>query len=85
MAVLSVPSITVGLACVVFLTLIKRRFFSPISDIPGPFWASFWIGWQLWHIVEGETEKQLVDLHRKHGLSLCPRAEAGCYGELSIF
>jgi hypothetical protein len=48
---------------------IGRRYFSPLSDIPGPFVASFSTSlWQLWHILNGHTEAAVIALHQKHGI-----------------
>jgi hypothetical protein len=50
------------------LVFVRRRYFSPLSDIPGPFVASFTTSlWQLWHILKGHTEVAVIELHRKHG------------------
>jgi hypothetical protein len=48
-------------------TFIKRRYLSSISDIPGPFWGSFSILWQLLQIVKGHTEAAVIKEHKKHG------------------
>ncbi|KAM4057792.1 hypothetical protein HRG_014478 [Hirsutella rhossiliensis] len=44
-----------------------RRYFSCISDIPGPFIASFTRLWHIGHIVIGDLPLQLIDLHDKYG------------------
>ncbi|ORY04544.1 cytochrome P450 [Clohesyomyces aquaticus] len=49
------------------ITLIRRRYLSPISDIPGPFLASFSVAWQLWHIVQGDIDRCARRWHEKHG------------------
>lgn len=49
------------------LKVIQRRWFSPISDIPGPLFGSFSILWQIWHIFKGHTEAATIELHKKHG------------------
>ncbi|KAI9877155.1 MAG: Telomerase protein component 1 [Pleopsidium flavum] len=46
---------------------LKRRYFSPISDIPGPFLASFSVFWKLWHIIDGHNEERAIALHKEHG------------------
>ncbi|KAH9906240.1 cytochrome P450 [Xylariomycetidae sp. FL2044] len=60
-----------GLASqVVILVLslfIKRRYFSPISDIPGPFAASFTRLWHVKRVIVGDQNVQILGLHRKHG------------------
>jgi hypothetical protein len=53
------------LLAVVFM---RRRYFSPLSDIPGPFVASFTTSlWQLWHILKGHIEVAVIELHQRHG------------------
>ncbi|KAF2837252.1 cytochrome P450 [Patellaria atrata CBS 101060] len=49
------------------LIFVKRRYFSPISDIPGPFSASFGHWWQWRRTLKGGTEKETIALHQKHG------------------
>jgi hypothetical protein len=47
------------------LVFVRRRYFSPLSDIPGPFVASFTTSlWQLWHILKGHTEVAVIELYR---------------------
>ena len=48
-------------------TLLYQRYFSPISDIPGPFLASFGTCWQLLQTCRGRISDVTVDLHKKHG------------------
>ena len=47
--------------------IIYYRYFHPLKNFPGPFWASvtrLWIGWHCWRQTELETEKAL---HEKYG------------------
>lgn len=46
---------------------IRRRYFSAISDIPGPFLASFSSLWEIWEIIAGHVEVTVIALHEKHG------------------
>lgn len=46
---------------------IQRRYLSSISDIPGPFVASFSILWQVWSLIRGHTQEDTFDLHKQHG------------------
>jgi hypothetical protein len=69
---LAVPSLTLpcvaGVALLgLFSLLTYRRFFYPISDIPGPFLASLTRLWHMIHIVKGDQNLQLLELHDKHG------------------
>lgn len=46
---------------------IKRSFFSPLSDIPGPFVASFTRLWHLYRIIKGRVSEDTLELHDRHG------------------
>lgn len=57
-------------ACVISTLLaifIRRKYFSPIADIPGPFFASFSRLWQLYHIFDGHTEVATIKAHERYG------------------
>ena len=57
-----------SLAILSLLTvLIKRRYFSPLVDIPGPFFAPFTQLWQVIISINGDSLNVLYDLHQKHG------------------
>lgn len=59
-----------GLVVVGLFTLcVYRRYFSPISDIPGPFAASFTRLWHIKRILNGKQNLDLISLHDKHGMS----------------
>lgn len=49
------------------LIIIIRRWFSPISDIPGPFLGSFSVLWQILNTIKGHTEEETIAEHKKHG------------------
>lgn len=49
------------------LIFIRRRYFSSISDIPGPFLGSFSVLWQIVHAIKGHTEEETIAEHKKHG------------------
>ena len=62
----------VALVFCTIIVLVRQRYFSPISDIPGPFFASFGTFWQLWHVFKGRSEEAIYELHLTHGKSsLC--------------
>jgi hypothetical protein len=62
------PGFLIGLVAITILTvLIKRRYFSPLSDIPGPFFASFTRLWQIVTLVQGDSVNVFYDLHQKYG------------------
>ena len=66
---------------IVVLVGLKRRYFSSISDVPGPFLAT--ASGNLWHsryTFQGHLENEAIALHKKHGsrsaawhLSCCRR------------
>ncbi|CAO2654611.1 Nn.00g113440.m01.CDS01 [Neocucurbitaria sp. VM-36] len=47
--------------------LVWRRYFSAISDIPGPFAASFTRLWHMQRILKGDQNLELIRQHEKHG------------------
>ncbi|RDA92498.1 hypothetical protein CP533_6475 [Ophiocordyceps camponoti-saundersi (nom. inval.)] len=57
----------VQLSLLALLLILFRRYVSHLSDIPGPFIASFTRLWHAWHIVIGDMPVQLLRLHEKHG------------------
>lgn len=57
----------------VLLVAVKRRYFTSIRDIPGPFVASFSSLWQIYHLFKGHTEVEIIKLHRKHGTNSSSR------------
>jgi hypothetical protein len=65
----SVQWLAISLVLFVFGTAIKRRFFSSISDVPGPLITSFSHLWQIQHTITGHTEQETIDLHRRHGMT----------------
>lgn len=44
-----------------------RRYLSPLSAVPGPFWASITRLWQCCHIYLGDHNIRLIRLHEKYG------------------
>lgn len=62
-----------GLAMVTALLLLVvtvatwRRCFSPLSDLPGPFWASITRLWHVKIIIAGDQNLVLSRLHEKYG------------------
>ncbi len=65
----------VEVSALVFVTLfilrpIKRRYFSALYSIPGPFWASITRAWRVKEVYNGGMEKTELELHRQYG-SLC--------------
>lgn len=60
-----------SLISIVLLTCItvvlRRRYFSSVSDVPGPFLASFSRLWQIITLIKGDSINEFCNLHRKHG------------------
>lgn len=58
----AIPAFALLISIVVY-----RRFFSALSDVPGPFWASFS---RLWHIkitLQHNQGEQITQAHEKYG------------------
>ena len=47
--------------------IVRHRFFSPIRNFPGPFWASVTRLWIAYHCIKGDEVEVELDLHRKYG------------------
>lgn len=64
----TILSSVVGLFFAWFLgSCIWYRYLSPISDIPGPFLASFSRLWLIKVLIRGRGAIELADLHETHG------------------
>lgn len=63
------------LAIIIFLTckIVQYRYFSSISDIPGPFLAPFGTCYQVLQVFKGKSAEDITNLHEQHGkpLSRC--------------
>ncbi|KAI3572087.1 cytochrome P450 [Fusarium oxysporum f. sp. albedinis] len=75
------PGFITELALLVFAIAVHRRYFSNLSDIPGPFWASVTRLWHVWIILEGKQNVRLKALHRKHGqfVRIAPNEVSVCH------
>ncbi|KJK74761.1 hypothetical protein H634G_10073 [Metarhizium anisopliae BRIP 53293] len=60
-------SIELREALVLVATAVLRRYFSAISDVPGPFWASITRLWHIYYIYNGDHNTRVMKLHKKHG------------------
>ncbi|CZS96692.1 related to cytochrome P450 oxidoreductase [Rhynchosporium graminicola] len=68
MSVSVLLGILATVAFVLSTTFVRRRYFSTLSNIPGPFVASFSASlWHLWHIFTGHVEEAVIEQHQKHG------------------
>lgn len=67
----SIPDVLYSLAGLGFAwylgSCIWYHYMSPISDIPGPFLASFSRLWLIRTLRNGRGASELVELHEKHG------------------
>ena len=59
---------------VLFVRSIKRRYFSTLSSIPGPFIASFTRTWRIKEVYSGHVEETELRLHQVHGRNVVPVA-----------
>ncbi|KAK2471841.1 hypothetical protein H9L39_16524 [Fusarium oxysporum f. sp. albedinis] len=75
------PGFITELALLAFAIAVHRRYFSNLSDIPGPFWASVTRLWHVWIILEGKQNVRLKALHRKHGqfVRIAPNEVSVCH------
>ncbi|KAJ4392301.1 hypothetical protein N0V93_005926 [Gnomoniopsis smithogilvyi] len=55
------------LVVLIISVAIYRRYFSPLSGVPGPFWASITRLWQVSHILKGDQNLEAIALHNRHG------------------
>lgn len=46
---------------------LHRHYFSDLSNVPGPFWASITRLWHVWYILNGKQNLHLKALHEKYG------------------
>ena len=53
----------------VSLVFIRQRYFSVISDIPGPYLGTFGTCFQLWEISKGRINQRLAQLHTELGMT----------------
>lgn len=58
------------LGIVVVTSLVRSRYFSSVSDIPGPMLGSVGTCFQLWEICGGRINEKLALLHRKYGVCI---------------
>ena len=61
------PVLITGLVIFFTAAALHRRYFSGLSDIPGPFWASITRLWHVWVILQGKQNLRLKALHDEHG------------------
>lgn len=60
-------AVVVSLLASFFALMLYRRYIAPLSDIPGPFWASVGRMWHTRMIVRGNQGEDLIRLHEEYG------------------
>lgn len=63
-------AIVASTTLLLFCVAVRRRYFSPISNIPGPWLASFSVLWEVYEVIVGHIEVSVIALHRKHGMNV---------------
>lgn len=66
------PAAVASLLASVLVLMLYRRYKSPLSDVPGPFWASFGRMWHTRMIMKGNQGEDLIQLHQEYGRCLQP-------------
>lgn len=60
--------VSIALIAVVEVSrIVYTAFFSPLSRLPGPFWARLTPLWELKQVQNGLSHRTFVDLHEKYG------------------
>ena len=54
-----------SLALLILSVFIRQRYFSAISDIPGPSLGTLGTCFQLWEISRGRINEKIAQLHQK--------------------
>lgn len=72
-AVFTWPYICAQAFAGVIAIVVWRKYFYNISDVPGPFLASFTLLWHLVRIFIGDQNLRMIELHDKHGVSVPKR------------
>ncbi|KAK0714043.1 benzoate 4-monooxygenase cytochrome P450 [Lasiosphaeria miniovina] len=76
------PSSLLSLVLVAIMSIvIRRRYFSPLSHIPGPFLASITRFWQVATLIRGDSIGVIHALHQKHGpfVRVAPNEVSVCH------
>ena len=70
MELLSVNNVGLAVLSILVLSIavaLRRWYASSINNIPGPFWASFPIFWEVSEIIKGHIQDTMIALHETHG------------------
>lgn len=63
----TLPSIITMILIFLVTVATWRRYFSPLSGLPGPFWASITRMWYIKVIIDGDQNLRMSELHEKNG------------------
>lgn len=69
----SPAELAASIVCCLLGLLLYRRFFAPLKNVPGPFWASLGRLWHTRMIMGGDQGEDLLRLHKEYGKCLNPR------------
>ena len=58
-----------ALVLLLLSVFIRQRYFSAISDIPGPVLGTFGTCFQLWEICKGRINETFLQLHQEYGMN----------------
>lgn len=61
------PLLLAGLLITLLVLMLYRRYATPLSNIPGPFWASVSRLWHTKMILRGNQGEELLQLHQEYG------------------
>ena len=64
-----VQFVSSGLVLLILSVFIRQRYFSAISDIPGPVLGTFGTCFQLWEICKGRINETFLHLHQEYGMN----------------
>lgn len=65
--ILTPQNIITTVLVVLVAIAVRRRYFSPLSDVPGPFLASISRLWHIVHIIKGRVSQDILELHDQYG------------------
>ncbi|KAI7778495.1 hypothetical protein LA080_002099 [Diaporthe eres] len=61
------PAVAASLLGSFLALMLYRRYLTPLSDVPGPFWASVGRMWHTRMIMRGNQGEDLLQLHQEYG------------------
>lgn len=63
-------AVVASLLGAILALMLYRRYIAPLSDVPGPFWASVGRIWHTRMIMRGNQGEDLLRLHQEYGMCL---------------